>query len=350
MSGRIGSHLRVALTSKGAYEESTSRFLDSAGLSVWRPNPRQYVGRVSQIPAAEVLFQRPEDIVHKLADGSADLGITGYDLVAEHASDDPNVHIVLSDLGFRRCQLVLAVPDSWLDITTIDDLAELSIEFKRSGRQLRVATKFPNLVGDHLYRSGVNYFSLTAAHGALEAAPALGYADVIADLTETGVTLRDNHMRVIEGGVVLRAQACLIANLSTIRARPERMEQARTFIELCEARIRSRGYRVITANVVGESHESVAALIVSNIDLAGETGPTVSQVFPKHAGDQRWFSVSVIVPGDRMLAAVDHLRSAGSSGITVSTPDYMFDTVSSAFSELCEAAGHRASSGEQRTW
>lgn len=338
MNGRTGSHLRIALASKGAYEESTSRFLDSAGLSVWRPNPRQYVGRVSQIPQAEVLFQRPEDIVHKVADGSADLGITGYDLVAEHASDDPDVHLVLSDLGFRRCQLVLAVPESWLDITTIDDLAELSIEFKRSGRQLRVATKFPNLVGDHLYRSGVNYFALTAAHGALEAAPALGYADVIADLTETGVTLRDNHMRVIEGGVVLRAQACLIANLRTIGSLPERMEQARTFIELCEARIRSRAYRVITANVVGDSHESVAALIVSNIDLAGETGPTVSQVFPKHVGDQRWFSVSVIVPSDRMLAAVDHLRAAGSSGITVSTPDYMFDTASESFTRLCSAS------------
>src|SRR5690554_1316141 len=107
MTSREGSYLRIALTSKGAYEESTSRFLDSAGLSVWRPNPRQYVGRISQIPDAEVLFQRPEDIVHKVADGSADLEITGYDLVAEHASDDPDVHLVLKDLGFRRCQLVL---------------------------------------------------------------------------------------------------------------------------------------------------------------------------------------------------------------------------------------------------
>ncbi|HUG14026.1 MAG TPA: ATP phosphoribosyltransferase [Thermomicrobiales bacterium] len=350
MSNRGGDHLRVALTSKGAYEESTSRFLDSAGLSVWRPNPRQYVGRVSQIPAAEVLFQRPEDIVHKVADGSADIGITGYDLVAEHAADDPNVHLVLRDLGFRRCQLVLAVPDSWLDITTIDDLAELSIEFKRSGRQLRVATKFPTLVADHLYRGGVNYFSLTAAHGALEAAPALGYADVIADLTETGVTLRDNHLRVIEGGVVLRAQACLIANVRAVLASSERLEQARTFIELCEARIRSRGYRAITANVAGDSHETVAARIVSNIELAGEAGPTVSQVFPKYAGSARWFSVSVIVPSDRMLAAVDHLRAAGSSGITVSTPDYMFDSTSSAFAELCAAGEGNAGRGSRRTW
>jgi ATP phosphoribosyltransferase len=335
--------LRLALTSKGAYEESTKRFLDDAGLGVWRPNPRQYVGRVSAIPNADVLFQRTEDIVHKVADGSADLGITGFDLVSEHAADDPDVYVVLPDLGFRRCQLVLAVPESWLDITSVTDLADLSIDFKRRGRQLRVATKFPNLVSDHLYRHGVNYFALTAAHGALEAAPALGYADVIADLTETGVTLRDNHLRVIEGGVVLRAQACLIANARTIGASPERLEQARQLIELCEAKLRSRAYRVITANVAGESAAQVAAQIVSNLDLAGEAGPTVAPVFPKDgaAGGACWFSVSIIVPAERMLAAIDHLRAAGSSGITVSAPDYMFESESVAFAVLRDAIAAR---------
>lgn len=334
--------LRVALTSKGAYEQATARFLDGAGLSVWRPNPRQYIGRIATIPDADVLFQRAEDIVRKVADGSADLGVTGYDLVAEHAADDPAVHVVLPDLGFRRCQLVIAVPDAWLDITTIDDLADLSIDFKRQGRQLRVATKFGNLVSDFLFRHGVNYFALTAAHGALEAAPALGYADVIADLTETGVTLRDNQLRVIEGGVVLKAQACLIANARTVGASPERLEQARIFIELCEAKLRSRGYRVVTANVAGASAAAVAEQIVSNIDLAGEAGPTVAPVFPKdaRAGGPCWFSVSVIVPAGRLLAAVDHLRAAGSSGITVSAPDYMFETESSAFAALQAARTH----------
>lgn len=346
---RDGAHLRIALTSKGSYEESTRRFLDSAGLGVQRPNPRQYVGRMSAIPDAEVLFQRTEDIVHKVAEGSADIGITGYDLVSEYASDDPTTHVVIQDLGFRRCQLVIAVPESWLDITTIDDLAELSIQFKRDGRQLRIATKFQNLVSDHLYRNGVNYFTVTAAHGALEAAPALGYADVIADLTETGVTLRDNHLRVIEGGTVLRAQACLIANLRSIGAAPRRLEQARTFIELCEARLRSREFRVITANMAAESPEVVARQVISDIDLAGETGPTVAPVFPKQAGRERWFSVSVIVPADRMMATVDHLRSAGSRGITVSTPDYMFDTASTAFVRLRNAVVDRCE-GDASPW
>ncbi len=244
------TNLRVGLASKGGYEEATSRFLNGAGLGVWRPNPRQYVGRISSVEGAEVLFQRPEDIVHKVADGSLDLGITGYDLVAEHSVDAPDIHVVIPDLGFRRCELVLAVPDAWLDIAGINDLADLSIKFKRHGRTLRVATKFTNLVSDYLYRHGVNYFELIAAHGALEAAPSLGYADVIADLSETGVTLRDNHLRVIDGGVVLKAQACLIGNVATIAESPIRLEQARKIIELCEAKLAARKYRVVTANVI----------------------------------------------------------------------------------------------------
>lgn len=328
------TNLRVGLASKGSYEDATKRFLSDAGLSIWRPNPRQYVGRISTVDGADVLFQRPEDIVHKVADGSLDLGITGYDLVAEHANDEPEVHVVIPDLGFRRCELVLAVPDAWLDISGINDLADLSIKFKRQGRTLRVATKFTNLVSDYFFRHGVNYFELIAAHGALEAAPSLGYADVIADLSETGVTLRDNHLRVIDGGVVLRAQACLIGNLATIAESPYRLEQARKIIELCEAKLAARRFRVVTANVSGESPDSVAEHIIGNLDVAGERGPTVSPVFPKDPRAGHWFSVSVIVHEDRMLAAVDHLRSAGSTGITVSTPDYMFANRSEAFATM----------------
>jgi ATP phosphoribosyltransferase len=331
------AELRVGLASKGGYEEATNRFLAAAGLGVWRPNPRQYVGKISSVDGTEVLFQRPEDIVHKVADGSLDLGITGYDLVAEHAVDEPGVHVVIADLGFRRCELVLAVPDAWLDISGINDLADLSIRFKRQGRTLRVATKFTNLVSDYLYRHGVNYFELIAAHGALEAAPSLGYADVIADLSETGVTLRDNHLRVIEGGVVLRAQACLIANLKTISETAGRLESARKIIELCEAKLSARTFRVVTANVAGSTPEAVAEHIISNLDVAGERGPTVSPVFPKTAGTGNWHSVSVIVAEENMLAAVDHLRAAGSTGITVSTPDYMFANKSEAFLRLCSA-------------
>ncbi len=330
--------LRIALASKGTYQEETDRFLSSAGLSVWRPNPRQYVGRIPTVPGSEVLFQRPEDIVHKVADGSVDLGITGYDLVSEHGYDEPNIHVTILDLGYRRCELVLAIPDYWLDIQTIDDLAELSIAFKRAGRDLRVATKFPNLTTEFLYRHGVNYFSLVGATGAIEAAPALGYADVIVDLSQTGVTLRDNHLRIVDGGTLLKAQACLIASRGTVGQSPERLQMARTFIEYCEAKRAARRYRVITANVPGNSEDEIARHVISNLDLAGERGPTIAPVFAKGPTDRRWFAVTVIVSEGHLLEAVDHLRSVGSTGITVSTPDYMFAAESQAFATLRDAA------------
>ncbi len=331
--------LRLAISSKGGYEEATTRFLERSGMPIWRPNPRQYVGRLSGMSDVEVLFQRTEDIVHKVSEGSADLGITGLDLVIENGQDDPNLVVVLDDLGFRRCELVVAVPEGWLDITTVADLADLSIDLKRTGRTLRVATKFPNLTRDFLYQHGINYFSLVDAHGALEAAPVLGYADIIADLSETGVTLRDNRLRVLNGGVILRAQACLIASRRTFKHQPEKLELARPIIELAEARLRTRQYRLITANVLGESPEAVAQHVTSQVETAGRQGPTIASIFPKETNDrERWFAVTIIVPADRLLTAVDHLRRGGSSGITVTSPDYVFDGDSPAFLRLKEAA------------
>lgn len=330
--------LRFAIASKGAYADATIKFLERAGLSIWRPNPRQYVGRVNGLQDVEVLFQRPEDIVHKVADGSTDLGITGYDLVVEFARDHPNLMIVLEDLGFRRAELLIAVPEGWLDITTVADLADLSVDFKRTGRILRVATKFPNLTREFLFQHGVTYFSLVDAHGALEAAPTLGYADIIADLSETGVTLRDNRMRPLEGGVIIRAQACLIASRRTLRHHPEKLDATRALIELSEARLQARTYRVVTANVRGDSEEEVAEHVVRQFETAGEQGPTISSVYPKTAGErERWFAVTVIVPGDLLLGAIEHLRHAGSNGMTVSSPDYVFSGCSAAYDRLYRA-------------
>ncbi|MFW6074863.1 MAG: ATP phosphoribosyltransferase, partial [Chloroflexota bacterium] len=242
---------------------------------------------------------------------------------------------------FRRCELVLAIPDHWLDIQSIEDLAELSIAFKRQGRELRIATKFPNLTTEFLYRSGVNYFSLVGAHGAIEAAPSLGYADVVVDLTQTGVTLRDNHLRIVDGGIILEAQACLIANIDTIGANPARLEQARRFIEYCEAKLAARDYRVVTANVEGDDEQSVADHIISDLEIAGERGPTIAPVYPKDPCQGTWFSVSMIIPESKMLTAVDHLRTAGSTGITVRQPDYMFSNQSAAFERMRQAIAER---------
>ena len=335
--------LRLAISSKGEFETDTRRFLDGAGLPVRRPNPRQYTGRVGTLPDTLVLFQRTTDIVAKVADGSADVGITGYDLVAENSQDDDDLLLLLPSLGFRSARLVVAVPQAWLDVATLEDLADLSSDFKRRGRALRVVTKFPNLTRDFFHRHGVTYFTLVSADGALEAAPAMGYGDMIVDITETGVTLRDNHLKILDGGTVLRSQACLIGNRRTLAASATKREAVRHLLELSEARLRVQGYHVLTANIQGTSPEAVAEHVLAHGETSGMQGPTIAPVFPKESRSAPlgadWYAVTVVIESPLLLRAVDHLRAAGAAGITVVRPDYVFGGQSESYARLLHELG-----------
>ncbi len=332
------SVLRLGLPSKGRIEEVTLRFFDEAGLPVSRPNPRQYVGRISGRPEVGVVFQRAADIVAKVDDGSLDVGVTGYDQVCEYRYDDDHLIVLMEDLGYSRCEIVVAVPEAWLDITTMADLADLAVEFKASGRELRIATDYPNLARAFLYRHGVNYFVLTGAQGALEAAPAMGYADLVVDLTETGTTLRDNRLKLLAGGSLLRSQACLIGNRRSLAASPEKRQSLRAIMELIEARLRVRDFRRVTANMRGDSPEALAQSLIAQLETAGAQGPTIARVYPKHAPlTETWFAVTIIVRADHLLAAVDHLRRAGASGISVHTPEYIFEAESWSYKAAMHA-------------
>src|SRR5262249_61855345 len=118
------SILRLGLPSKG-WEDDTQRFLGQCGLRIDRSNPRQYRARMRGLPTgpAEVVFQRATDIFDEVNAGSVDLGITGYDIVAEHRSEEDEVVVVYGELGFRRCALVLAVPEGWGDVSAGSGLA-----------------------------------------------------------------------------------------------------------------------------------------------------------------------------------------------------------------------------------
>ncbi|MGD9100078.1 MAG: ATP phosphoribosyltransferase [Anaerolineae bacterium] len=161
--------IRLSLPSKGRLGQASLDFLAACGLPVEKPNPRQYAARIPTLPGLTVLFQRPGDIVVSVRDGSVDFGITGMDMVAERRGNNVAVLVLHDALGFGHCRLALAVPEEWENVHTMRDLAALA-------RPLRVATKFPHLTGGFLERHGVA-FSLIEAEGALEAAPAIGYAD-----------------------------------------------------------------------------------------------------------------------------------------------------------------------------
>lgn len=331
--------LRFAIPSKGGGYDGAVALLESCGLRVSRANPRQYTATLRGLPNTEVLLHRPADIVEKVAEGSIDIGITGLDLVREQREDDEDLLILYDDLGFWRVELVFAAPQAWIDVGSLQDLADLAVELQGQGRPLRIATKYPNLVRRFCYSHGINAFRLVESQGATEAAPGLGYADVIADITETGTALRDNKLKII-GGPILRSQACLVGSRRTLRGDERRLGLVRQVLELLEARRRGRLFYSLTANVAGPSVEAVGRMVTARPELAGLKGPTIARVWDKYAVTQEtgpdWYAVNVVAPQEELLPAVDHLRSIGASTITVLPVQYVFHAESDAYVRLLE--------------
>ena len=328
--------LHIVIPSDGELHDSTLAFLRSCGLRVSRPNSRQYTATIPSLPGIEVLFQRTADITQKVEEASAELGITGLDRLLEYRSDTKRAVAIIEDLGYGGCDFVLAVPNAWLDVTSLDDLSDLALEFHEKGNQLRIATKYPKLLRQHLFDRGINYFTVVPASGTLEAAPVAGYADLIADLTATGTTLRENRLKTLTGGTILKSQACVIGNPIALKASKQRLLLCRHFLELIEANILADPYYRITGNVLGNSEEIVADMVLKRTDLAGLRGPTLSRVY--NADNENWYSVSLLVQKGQLMEAVDHLRSCGALDISASQVNYLFENRSSAYERLISTA------------
>ena len=324
--------MRIALPSDGELYDSTIAFMRACGLTVSRPNSRRYTGTVPTIPGVEVLFQRTADVTQKVEEGSAELGVTGLDRVFEYRNDEARAAVLIEDLEYGRCEFVMAVPDSWMDVTSLSDLADLALEFRQEGKQLRIATKYPRLLRGYLYERGINYFTLVPASGAMEAAPAAGYADLIADLTATGVTLRENQLKQLDEGTILASQACLIANPVLLSVSREALALARSIVELMEGHLRAEPYYRLTANVRAASAEEVSSTVLARPDLAGLRGPTVARVY--NIEEQDWFNVSLLIKNGQLLEAVDHLRNCGAIDVAASQLSYLFDGHSEAYENL----------------
>ena len=324
--------MRIALPSDGELYDSTIAFMRACGLTVSRPNSRRYTGTVPAIPGVEVLFQRTADVTQKVEEGSAELGVTGLDRVFEYRNDEARAAVLIEDLEYGRCEFVMAVPDSWMDVTSLSDLADLALEFRQEGKQLRIATKYPRLLRGYLYERGINYFTLVPASGAMEAAPAAGYADLIADLTASGVTLRENQLKELDEGTILSSQACLIANPVLLSVSREALALARSIVELMEGHLRAEPYYRLTANVRAASAEEVSSTVLARPDLAGLRGPTVARVY--NIEEQDWFNVSLLIKKGQLLEAVDHLRNCGAIDVAASQLSYLFDGHSEAYENL----------------
>ena len=306
--------------------------MSACGLPVSRPNARRYTGSIPAITGVEVLFQRTGDVTQKVEEGSAELGVTGLDRVLEYRSDESRAAVLIEDLNYGRCEFVMAVPNSWMDVTSLSDLADLALEFRQEGKQLRIATKYPRLLRGYLYERGINYFTLVPASGAIEAAPAAGYADLIADLAATGATLRENQLKTLDEGTILTSQACLIANPVLLAASGEALALARSIVELMDGHLRAEPYYRVTANVRASSADEVSSTVLARPDLAGLRGPTVARVY--NVEEEDWYNGSLLIQKGRLLEAVDHLRDCGAIDVAASQLSYLFDGHSEAYKTI----------------
>ncbi len=323
--------IRLALPSKGRLAEGALSFLAEAGLQVYKPNPRQYEATIPALPGLTVLFQRAGDIAVSVRDGSVDFGITGWDTVCERGGGDGDILPLHQELGFGHCSLNVIVPESWSGVQSMANLAQ---ERRRLGRPLRVATKYPNLTGDFLSRHGLGDSRLIPAEGTLEVAPAIGYADLIVDLVSSGTTLRDNRLRALTDGRILTSQACLIANLARLKARPQVLQTALTLLEFIVAHLRAKANVAIFANIRGPSPEAIAQRMFAQSVLGGLQGPTISPVVTRDGGD--WFAVHIIVRRDLLAEAIAELRAIGGSGVVVTPVVYIFEEEPAACRALLE--------------
>jgi ATP phosphoribosyltransferase len=223
--------ITLAVPSKGRLEELTRDWFSQNGMTISRPGgARSYLGAIEEMADVTVRFFPASEIARELIRGTIDVGVTGRDLIHETSEHGPGAVSFAKPLGFGYADVVVAVPESWIDVTHMHDLADVASDFRsRHGRWMRIATKYITITRQHFAKAGIAEYRTVESLGATEAAPASGVADIVVDITTTGSTLAANNLRVLEDGVMLQSEACLIVSRTAERS-AESQSQLNTFL------------------------------------------------------------------------------------------------------------------------
>lgn len=210
----INGNFVLAVPSKGRLMEQAMDAFSDAGLSLKKTgHERGYQGTIDGMEHAEVAFLSALEIAHQLKSGRIHMGVTGEDLLRENISDIELRIDFIKRLGFGYANVVVAIPDCWIDVKAMADLEDVAAIFRREhGRRLRVATKYMTLTRCFFATKGVTGYRIVESLGATEGTPAAGSAELIVDITTSGATLAANHLRILEDGVILESEACLVAS------------------------------------------------------------------------------------------------------------------------------------------
>ena len=204
--------LTIGLPSKGRLKESALNFLKKNNLELAsKGGNRDYFASLNKLPNAKVIYLHAREIIERLGDGTLDMGISGLDLLNETAINLQKRIEILKKLDFGKANLVVAVPNDWIDVQTVADLEEVSFHFRdKKNLRLRVATKYPNVTNKFFATKGVTQYKIVSSLGATETYPFTGSSEIITDITSTGSTLKANNLRVLKDGTILVSQACIL--------------------------------------------------------------------------------------------------------------------------------------------
>ena len=207
----MNNKITIGLPSKGRLKDKAISFFEVNSFKILQSDKeRNYFASIENRPNIKIIFLHAKEIIQRLGDGTLDVGISGLDLLNESEKNLRDKIIIKNKLNFGKANLVVAVPDDWIDVQTIADLEEVSFDIRsKRNTRLRVATKYPNLTNDFLLSKGVTQYKLIPSLGATETYPFIGSSEIITDITSTGKTLADNNLRVLKDGHILVSTACL---------------------------------------------------------------------------------------------------------------------------------------------
>ena len=330
----MSDELILAVPSKGRLEQDTAKLFDAAGMALQRESSRGYGGTIAGLDNLRVDYVSAGEIANRLAAGDVHLGITGEDLLRETIPDIENTVQLVAPLGFGQADVVLAVPDGWVDVETMFDLFEVATQFYESNmRRLRVATKYTNLAANFLTKHNIENVELIQSAGATEAAPNAGLAEVIIDITSTGATLKANDLRVPKDGVILQSEANLVAALKADWS-PQMLETTQRLLVRLAAYQKAQNYCVVTLYTLpDDSANRIEHFFgAARMNLADALPVESLGTIPKG------IIISTKEVDDFVASAYEH----GLGDVVVTRPDFIFEKHNQAFEELKEALEKRA--------
>ena len=210
--------INIGLPSKGRLKHDTFNIFKKNKLNIYSERgERDLFGYIKKIPNVKIIYLHARECIEQLSLGNIDIGFSGYDLFKESEINVQNKILINKRYDYGKANLVLAIPDLWIDVQTLLDLDEVADEFKKKKKGLlRVATKYPNLTRQFLYSKGVTQYQLVQSLGSTEVAPFTGTAEIISDITSTGATLKANNLRILKDGEILKSQACLMISKKSL--------------------------------------------------------------------------------------------------------------------------------------